>query len=205
MWVNEFISGLIYLEFDYLFIYFFSVVLIVSSFNNTEDNSEDSETEENLVKSSDDPTTKSEKRPTDNNSKNSETIKKEIVVLPWIDLTKLSVVTKNWEKIDLATADQDQIIREKLLLNSTASCFNEKKSSNCSGAGASAAAAAEPEVVVNWLKKHQLSVEFQNKIISIQGGLVKLKYPYTANECQSTNLIVLDRVTSILAQMPSTA
>ena len=204
MWVNEFISGLIYLEFDYLFIYFFSIVLIVSSFNNTEDNSEDSETEENLVKSSDDPTTKSEKRPTDNNSKNSETIKKEIVVLPWIDLTKLSVVTKNWEKIDLATADQDQIIREKLLLNSTASCFNEKKSSNCSGAGASEAA-AEPEVVVNWLKKHQLSVEFQNKIISIQGGLVKLKYPYTANECQSTNLIVLDRVTSILAQMPSTA
>lgn len=181
-----------------------NVVLIVSSFNNTEDNSEDSETEENLVKSSDDPTTKSEKRPTDNNSKNnSETIKKEIVVLPWIDLTKLSVVTKNWEKIDLATADQDQIIREKLLLNSTASCFNEKKSSNCSGV--SAAAAAEPEVVVNWLKKHQLSVEFQNKIISIQGGLVKLKYPYTANECQSTNLIVLDRVTSILAQMPSTA
>ena len=201
MWVNEFISGLIYLEFDYLFIYFFSVVLIVSSFNNTEDNSEDSETEENLVKSSDDPTTKSEKRPTDNNSKNSETIKKEIVVLPWIDLTKLSVVTKNWEKIDLATADQDQIIREKLLLNSTASCFSEKNSSNCSGASA---AAAEPEVVVNWLKKHQLSVEFQNKIISIQGGLVKLKYPYTANECQSTNLIVLDRVTSILAQMPST-
>ena len=179
-------------------------MLIVSSFNNTEDNSEDSETEENLVKSSDDPTTKSEKRPTDNNSKNSETIKKEIVVLPWIDLTKLSVVTKNWEKIDLATADQDQIIREKLLLNSTASCFNEEKSSSCSGAGASEAA-AEPEVVVNWLKKHQLSVEFQNKIISIQGGLVKLKYPYTANECQSTNLIVLDRVTSILAQMPSTA
>ena len=202
MWVNEFISGLIYLEFDYLFIYFFSIVLIVSSFNNTEDNSEDSETEENLVKSSDDPTIKSEKRPTDNNSKNnSETIKKEIVVLPWIDLTKLSVVTKNWEKIDLATADQDQIIREKLLLNSTASCFNEKNSSNCSGVSA----AAEPEVVVNWLKKHQLSVEFQNKIISIQGGLVKLKYPYTANECQSTNLIVLDRVTSILAQMPSTA
>ena len=176
-------------------------MLIVSSFNNTEDNSEDSETEENLVKSSDDPTTKSEKRPTDNNSKNSETIKKEIVVLPWIDLTKLSVVTKNWEKIDLATADQDQIIRENLLLNSTASCFNEKKSSNCSGVSA----AAEPEVVVNWLKKHQLSVEFRNKIISIQGGLVKLKYPYTANECQSTNLIVLDRVTSILAQMPSTA
>ena len=176
-------------------------MLIVSSFNNTEDNSEDSETEENLVKSSDDPTTKSENRPTDNNSKNSETIKKEIVVLPWIDLTKLSVVTKNWEKIDLATADQDQIIREKLLLNSTASCFNEKNSSNCSGASA---AAAEPEVVVNWLKKHQLSVEFQNKIISIQGGLVKLKYPYTANECQSTNLIVLDRVTSILGQMPST-
>ena len=177
-------------------------MLIVSSFNNTEDNSEDSETEENLVKSSDDLTTKSEKRLTDNNSKNnSETIKKEIVVLPWIDLTKLSVVTKNWEKIDLATADQDQIIREKLLLNSTASCFNEKNSSNCSGASA---AAAEPEVVVNWLKKHQLSVEFQNKIISIQGGLVKLKYPYTANECQSTNLIVLDRVTSILAQMPST-
>ena len=175
-------------------------MLIVSSFNNTEDNSEDSETEENLVKSSDDPTTKSEKRPTDNNS---ETIKKEIVVLPWIDLTKLSVVTKNWEKIDLATADQDQIIREKLLLNSTASCFNEKNSSNCSGAGASAAA-AEPEVVVNWLKKHQLSVEFQNNIISIQDGLVKLKYPYTAKECQSTNLIVLDRVTSILAQMPST-
>merc|ERR1712008_484082 len=128
-----------------------SVVLIVSSFNNTEDNSEDSETEENLVKSSDDPTTKSEKRPTDNNSKNSETIKKEIVVLPWIDLTKLSVVTKNWGKIDLATADQDQIIREKLFSNSTASCFNEKNSSNCSGA--SAAAAAEPEVVVNWLKK----------------------------------------------------
>ena len=176
-------------------------MLIVSSFNNTEDNSEDSETEENLVKSSDDPTTKSEKRPTDNNSKNSETIKKEIVVLPWIDLTKLSVVTKNWEKIDLATADQDQIIRENLLLNSTASCFNEKNSSNCSGVSA----AAEPEVVVNWLKKHQLSVEFRNKIISIQGGLVKLKYPYTANECQSTNLIVLDRVTSILAQMPSTA
>merc|ERR1712008_397779 len=110
-----------------------SVVLIVSSFNNTED----SETEENLVKSSDDPTTKSEKRPTDNNSKNnSETIKKEIVVLPWIDLTKLSVVTKNWEKIDLATADQDKIIREKLLSNSTASCFNEK---NCSGASAAAA------------------------------------------------------------------
>ena len=178
-------------------------MLIVSSFNNTEDNSEDSETEENLVKSSDDLPTKSEKRPTDNNrnKNNSETIKKEIVVLPWIDLTKLSVVTKNWEKIDLATADQDQIIREKLLLNSTASCFNEKKSSNCSGVSA----AAEPEVVVNWLKKHQLSVEFQNKIISIQGGLVKLKYPYTANECQSTNLIVLDRVTSILAQMPSTA
>jgi hypothetical protein len=149
-----------------IFLFFFSVVLIVSSFNNTEDNSEDSETEENLVKSSDDPTTKSEKRPTENNCKNnSETIKKEIVVLPWIDLTKLSVV--NWEKIDLATADQDQIIREKLLLNSTASCFNEKNTSNCSGAGASAA--AEPETVVNWLKKHQLSVDFQNKIISIQG------------------------------------
>jgi len=124
------------------------------------------------------------------NSDLSETLKKEIVVLPWIDLSKLSVVErKDLEK----TAEEDQIIREKLLSSAekNLSKTDQKISSNC-----------DPEFIVDWLKKHQLCVEFQQEIISIQGGLVKLKPPYSVNDCQATNLIVLDRVTAILAQMP---
>ena len=119
---------------------------------------------------------------------NSETLKKEIVVLPWIDLSKLSVVENSQN-----TAEQDQIIREKLLSTEKNLKTEDKKTAplNC-----------DPEIIVDWLKKHQLCVEFQQEIISIQGGLVKLKPPYSVNDCQATNLIVLDRVSSILAQMP---
>ena len=125
-------------------------------------------------------------------AKRPETLKKEIVVLPWIDLDKLSVV--NSDK-DLATVEEDQVLRQKLLLSSAAAAASGKNSSDHS---------RDPEAIVDWLKKHQLSVEFQaeKETIAIQGGLVKLKSPYTANDCQATNLIVLDRVTSILAQMP---
>ena len=123
---------------------------------------------------------------------NSETLKKEIVVLPWIDLSKLSVV-ENSSKDLQNTAEQDQIIREKLLSTEKNLKTEDQKTVplNC-----------DPEIIVDWLKKHQLCVEFQQEIISIQGGLVKLKPPYSVNDCQATNLIVLDRVSSILAQMP---
>ena len=123
---------------------------------------------------------------------NSETLKKEIVVLPWIDLSKLSVV-ENSSKDLQNTAEQDQIIREKLLSTEKNLKTEDQKTVplNC-----------DPKIIVDWLKKHQLCVEFQQEIISIQGGLVKLKPPYSVNDCQATNLIVLDRVSSILAQMP---
>ena len=123
---------------------------------------------------------------------NSETLKKEIVVLPWIDLSKLSVV-ENSSKDLQNTAEQDQIIREKLLSTEKNLKTEDQKTVplNC-----------DPEIIVDWLKKHQLCVEFQQEIISIQGGLVKLKPPYSVNDCQATNLIVLERVSSILAQMP---
>ena len=128
----------------------------------------------------------------DNIKSDSETLKKEIVVLPWIDLSKLSVVENSQSKDLQKTAEEDQIIREKLLLEKKSET-EEKFSSNYN---------RDPESIVDWLKKHQLCVEFQQEIISIQGGLVKLKPPYSVNDCQATNLIVLDRVTSILAQMP---
>jgi len=163
-----------------------SVVLICSKSTEAE--------ESNEIRSSS-PAEKSVKSSPEDNIKSpfsdfsSETLKKEIVVLPWIDLSKLSVV----ESKDLQnTAEQDQLIREKLLCSEKKTEV-EKVSSNYN---------CDPEIIVDWLKKHQLCVEFQQEIISIQGGLVKLKPPYTVNDCQATNLIVLDRVTSILAQMP---
>lgn len=183
-----------------------SVVLIVSSSirNNNIDNSAGQEegTDKNLIEpvgNSDNTISKSSKKPSNTCS---ETIKKEIVVLPWIDLSKLSVVVN--DKVDLETAEQDQKIREKLLLSTPSSCFHEKNADESENKNSSnhTGAPRDPEKIVNWLKKHQLSVEFANETISIQSGLVKLKHPYTANDCQATNLIVLDRVTSILAQMP---
>lgn len=59
--------------------------------------------------------------------------------------------------------------------------------------------------VVDWLKKNRLSVTVtgEQKVLNVEQGLVTIKPPYRPEDCQAANTIVLDRVSSILAQMPT--
>lgn len=64
---------------------------------------------------------------------------------------------------------------------------------------------ASKESVIEWLSNHQLTVsEEAEEVISIQGGLVKVRRPYRVDDCESSNVIVLDRIRSLLALMPAT-
>jgi hypothetical protein len=116
----------------------------------------------------------------------------EITLVPWIDLTKLSAVVNNNNDSnnsnEEAFREEDESLRQKLLLQPNFS--------------SNASYSAGKEAVINWLSKHQLDVKAHEDAIVVQGGLVTLQPPYLAENCQATNVIVLDRVIAILARMP---
>lgn len=106
-----------------------------------------------------------------------------VELVPWIDLDKLSVVSETLSPLE-------ETCRLDFLKSSQLSEAAEGRRSKKS--------------VVEWLSSHQLTVtEEAEGVISIQGGLVKVRPPYRVDDCQSSNLIVLDRITSILALMPA--
>lgn len=113
------------------------------------------------------------------------TAEKELVLVPWIDLDKLSVI----QDPEDGEVSEDLKLRQELLEQSKTTC----------GAG------RNKKSVFDWLTKHQLSVEeLEDGLISIQGGLAKLRPPYSAAEdCEAANVIILDRITAILDQMPA--
>ena len=116
--------------------------------------------------------------------------KQEIALIPWIDLAQLSVVSE-------VSEDDDDIeeLRLKLL-----------------GSNKEDPVQVDAKQVQDWLEKHHIEVsieknEAEDSTISIEGGLVRLRPPYlTEDSCiEASNVIVLDRVTSILAQMPASS
>lgn len=102
----------------------------------------------------------------------------EISLLPWIDLDKLTVVS---EDID----QESEKLRQNLLLSNTTEVAGVSKKS-----------------VIDWLEKHQLRVSQEAEdVILVEGGLAKLRPPYRPSEIECSNVIILDRVTSILTGM----
>ena len=115
--------------------------------------------------------------------------KQEIALIPWIDLAQLSVVSEVSEDDD----DIEELRRELL--------GSDKEDVQ-----------VDAKEVQDWLEKHHIEVsieknEAEDSTISIEGGLVRLRPPYlTEDSCiEASNVIVLDRVTSILAQMPASS
>ena len=109
----------------------------------------------------------------------------QVVLIPWIDLDSLLVVN------DTTLLDEDRRLRQKLLekqsLNSEVEIESNKNSRR------------SKEDVIGLLQKHQIEVTSLEKsadILSICGGVAILKPPYV--QCETSNVIVLDRISSIL-------
>ena len=109
----------------------------------------------------------------------------ELVLIPWIDLDSLLVVNNP------TLLDEDRRLRQKLLekqsLNSEVEIESNKNSRRTK------------EDVIGLLQKHQIEVTSLEKsadILSICGGVAILKPPYV--QCETSNVIVLDRISSIL-------
>ena len=116
--------------------------------------------------------------------------KQEIALIPWIDLAQLSVVSEVSEDDD----DIEELRRELL------------------GSDKEDPVQVDAKQVQDWLEKHHIEVSIEKNedttvTLSIEGGLVRLRPPYlTEDSCiEASNVIVLDRVTSILAQMPASS
>ena len=56
--------------------------------------------------------------------------------------------------------------------------------------------------VVSWLKKHMLQVQEANGVLQIQED-VRIHPPYTVEQCESENEVVLERIIWILQQLPN--
>ena len=111
----------------------------------------------------------------------------QVVLIPWIDLDSLLVVNNT------TLLDEDRRLRQKLLekqsLNSEVEIESNKNSSR----------RRTKEDVIGLLQKHQIEVTSLEKsadILSICGGVAILKPPYV--QCETSNVIVLDRISSIL-------
>lgn len=105
----------------------------------------------------------------------------ELVLIPWIDLDSLLVVNNP------TLLDEDRRLRQKLLEKQSHSSFEIPKNSRTK------------EEVIGLLQKHQIEVtplEKSADILSICGGVAILKPPYL--HCETSNVIVLDRISSIL-------
>ena len=72
-----------------------------------------------------------------------------------------------------------------------------------SGLSVEATRVKRKEAVTDYLTLHRLEISEKGQDIHIQNGLAVLKPPYRPENLEATNVIVLDRVTSILSQMPS--
>jgi len=108
----------------------------------------------------------------------------QVVLIPWIDLDSLLVVNNT------TLLDEDRRLRQKLL---------EKQSLNSEVEIESNKNSRTKEDVIGLLQKHQIEVTSLEKsadILSICGGVAILKPPYV--QCETSNVIVLDRISSIL-------
>lgn len=56
--------------------------------------------------------------------------------------------------------------------------------------------------VKDWLSQHLIFIEEEGPLLKLGKQLV-IEAPYTAEQCFSNNVIVLDRIKTLLSQMPS--
>ena len=109
-----------------------------------------------------------------------ESLEDELVLIPWIEVESLSVVNNP------TLVEEDRKLRQELLRPKQSS----EKAENTEQL-------RTKEEVIELLKKHQIDVVLDDKEnLSILGGLAVLKPPY--NQCETSNVIVLDRISSIL-------
>ena len=105
-----------------------------------------------------------------------ESLEDEVVLIPWIDLESLSEVNNP------TLAAEDHKLRQKLLEKPSETSTEQLRTK---------------EEVIELLKKHQIDVGIDaDGTLSILGGLAVLRPPY--NQCETSNVIVLDRISSIL-------
>ena len=141
-----------------------------------------------------------------------------IVLVPWIDLTKISekkaeeeketaINNANKKEVEIQKQQQQryQKIREQLLL----------PKGRLSQAAVSGSGDNDDRVdlkrkaqVIDLLQRHQIQVtqedddnsNNQHSTLFIQGGLARLRPPY--RQFEASNVIVLDRLNTLLDQMP---
>ena len=142
-----------------------------------------------------------------------------IVLVPWIDLTKISE-KKAEEETAINNADKKEVeiqkqqqryqkIREQLLLPkgrlSQAAPVNSG-SGDCNDTDYDRVDLTKRKAqVIDLLQRHQIQVtqvedDNCNNQLIIQGGLARLRPPY--RQFEASNVIVLDRLNSLLDQMP---
>lgn len=138
-----------------------------------------------------------------------------IVLVPWIDLTKISE-KKAEEETAINNADKKEVeiqkqqqqryqkIREQLLLPK-----GRLSQAAVSGSGDDDRVDLKRKAqVIDLLQRHQIQVtqedddnsNNQHSTLFIQGGLARLRPPY--RQFEASNVIVLDRLNTLLDQMP---
>jgi len=110
-----------------------------------------------------------------------------IVLLPWIDLTKIKICEDQQEE----SQNRHQNIKKRLIEEGR----NQKESGNSEATGEDLNSLKLE--IIELFKRHQFEVcEEDHQVISIQGGLARLRPPY--RQIEATNVIVLDRLSSLL-------
>jgi len=141
-----------------------------------------------------------------------------IVLVPWIDLTKISEKKAEKEETAINNADKKveiqkqqqqryQKIREQLLLPK-----GRLSQAAVSGSGDNNDDRVDLKrkaQVIDLLQRHQIQVTQEDDdnsnnqhstTLFIQGGLARLRPPY--RQFEASNVIVLDRLNTLLDQMP---
>ena len=151
---------------------------------------------------------------TDESGENNQQQQEKIVLVPWIDLTKISekkITAKDDDdknKVEIQKQQQQQRyyqkIREQLLLPK-----GRLSQAAVSGGGHNndndRVDLKRKAQVIDLLQRHQIQVtqvedDNCNNQLIIQGGLARLRPPY--RQFEASNVIVLDRLNSLLDQMP---